>query len=74
MTLDRATGDDPVLCHLCGRNTSVAMIGHHLVSEHGLDPDDIANAPVVYDDLTVLGRCQHGVDLDREFCPQGCRV
>lgn len=26
------------------------------------------------DDLTVLGRCPHGVDLDREFCPEGCRV
>jgi hypothetical protein len=22
----------------------------------------------------VLGRCAHGVDLDREFCPEGCRV
>ncbi|MDF2751695.1 MAG: hypothetical protein K0S82_77 [Gaiellaceae bacterium] len=27
-----------------------------------------------YDDLVVLGRCPHGVDLDREFCPKGCRV
>lgn len=26
------------------------------------------------DSLVVLGRCIHGVDLDREFCPQGCRV
>lgn len=26
------------------------------------------------EDLAVLGRCPHGVDLDREFCPQGCRV
>lgn len=25
-------------------------------------------------DLTVLGLCVHGVDLDREFCPHGCRV
>ena len=25
-------------------------------------------------DLVVLGRCIHGVDLDREFCSQGCRV
>lgn len=23
---------------------------------------------------SVLGRCVHGVDLDREFCPEGCRV
>jgi len=22
----------------------------------------------------VLGKCEHGVDLDREFCPKGCRV
>ena len=26
------------------------------------------------DDLTVLGYCPHGVNLDREFCPEGCRV
>lgn len=26
------------------------------------------------DDYTVLGHCPHGVDLDREFCPKGCRV
>jgi hypothetical protein len=25
-------------------------------------------------DGPVLGKCGHGVDLDREFCPQGCRV
>jgi len=31
----------------------------------GYEPDD---------DLTVLGHCPHGVDLDRAFCPQGCRV
>lgn len=23
---------------------------------------------------TVLGPCVHGIDLDREFCPEGCRV
>jgi hypothetical protein len=30
----------------------------------------------IYEDdgLTVLGHCPHGVDLDREFCPRGCRV
>jgi hypothetical protein len=22
----------------------------------------------------VLGHCEHGVNLDREFCPEGCRV
>lgn len=25
------------------------------------------------DDM-VLGCCPHGVNLDREFCPEGCRV
>jgi hypothetical protein len=25
-------------------------------------------------DAPVLGRCPHGVDLDREFCEKGCRV
>lgn len=23
---------------------------------------------------TVLGYCPHGVNLDRDFCPEGCRV
>jgi hypothetical protein len=23
---------------------------------------------------TVLGYCPHGVNLDRDFCPKGCRV
>jgi hypothetical protein len=27
-----------------------------------------------FGELPVLGRCPHGIDLDREFCPQGCRV
>lgn len=26
------------------------------------------------EDEPVLGLCIHGVDLDREFCPAGCRV
>lgn len=25
-------------------------------------------------DDVVLGYCDHGVNLDREFCPEGCRV
>lgn len=45
--LDRYTGDDPALCHLCGKDTSVAMIAYHLVHEHGIDPEDIANAPII---------------------------
>lgn len=44
---DFMTGDDPVTCRLCGKITSVAMIAHHLVTEHGIDPDDIANALIV---------------------------
>lgn len=39
-------GDDPVLCGLCDKSTSVAMIARHLIEEHGLDPEEIANAPV----------------------------
>lgn len=26
------------------------------------------------DDGPVLGHCPHGVDLDRDFCREGCRV
>jgi len=40
------TGDDPALCHLCGKDLSVATIVDHLVREHDIDPDDIANAEV----------------------------
>jgi len=40
------TGDDPVLCHLCGKDLSVATIVDHLVREHDIDPGDIANAEV----------------------------
>jgi hypothetical protein len=47
---DRATPDDPVTCGICGRETSVAMIAAHLEREHGVDPREIADAPVV--DLT----------------------
>ena len=45
--LDFATGDDRVLCHLCGKDTSVVMIGYHLFAAHGIDPDEIADAPIV---------------------------
>lgn len=43
---DRPTPDDPVMCGLCGKETSVAMIAWHLEHEHDIDPDDIANAPI----------------------------
>lgn len=39
------TGDDPVLCHLCGRDFSIATIVEHLVIEHDIDPREIAEAP-----------------------------
>jgi hypothetical protein len=44
------TGDDNAYCNLCNKTTSVVMIGHHLITEHGIDPEDIAFAEVV--DLT----------------------
>lgn len=44
-TTAEGTGDDPVLCHLCGQDFSVATITDHLVRDHDIDPDDIANAP-----------------------------
>jgi hypothetical protein len=44
---DFATGDDPVLCHLCGKDTSIAMISYHLFAAHGIDPDEIADAPII---------------------------
>lgn len=39
-------GDDAVACGICSKVTSLAMIAHHLVNEHGIDPEEIANAPV----------------------------
>lgn len=38
-------------------------------------PDCQAAPPTTKELLgPVLGYCPHGVDLDREFCPEGCRV
>jgi hypothetical protein len=48
--LDRATPDDPAVCYLCGHETSVAMIAVHLEREHGITPEEIANAPILYED------------------------
>jgi len=45
-TTAEGTGDDPVLCHLCGGDFSIASIADHLIREHDIDPDDIANAEV----------------------------
>ena len=47
---DFSTPDDPVLCHLCGNHTSLAMLAHHLETEHGLDPADLLDAEVVVED------------------------
>ena len=60
--LDFATGDDPVLCHLCGKDTSVAMIAYHLFAAHGIDPDEWADAEVV--DLTEPGCVREPTDDD----------
>jgi hypothetical protein len=46
----QGTGDDTVYCNLCGKETSVAMIGIHLAEVHGYDADEIADAPIF--DLT----------------------
>ena len=46
MTLPYATGDDPAHCELCGKDTSIAMIGRHLIEEHGLDPEDLTEAEI----------------------------
>lgn len=45
--LDRATPDDPATCGLCGHKTSIAMIATHLGLEHGIDPQEIADAEVL---------------------------
>lgn len=52
---------------------------YHAVLDPGLAEalDVVARARIESawdDDLTVLGHCPHGVDLDREFCAKGCRV
>lgn len=39
----------------------------------GPDPNDPESGER-WGEYVVLGRCPHGVDLDREFCPRGCRV
>lgn len=63
----------------CGITIGLDKSGLRVVPvESLLDEDDLAimamdNDPTA-EDLKVLGHCPHGVDLDREFCPQGCRV
>ena len=42
---EQAHGDDPVTC-FCGKETSAAMIARHLEEAHGIDPEEIANAPI----------------------------
>jgi hypothetical protein len=44
--VDGATGDDAAFCNLCGRETSLAMLAVHLAEEHGIDPRELADAPV----------------------------
>lgn len=39
---------------------------------HGLN--NPTPAIVATDSPHILGVCVHGVDLDRDFCPAGCRV
>jgi len=51
---EQFTPDDSVTCGLCGKETSVAMIARHLEDEHDIDPDEIADAPVI--DRTLGGR------------------
>ena len=50
--MDRATPDDPVVCGICQHETSIAMIAVHLEREHGIDPSDLASAPI-YDAETL---------------------
>jgi hypothetical protein len=35
---------------------------------------DLIDRAEVQAEDPVLGRCPHGVDLDRDFCAEGCRV
>lgn len=44
-----ATSSDAVTCNLCSPpgQLTVGTIAEHLVVEHGIDPADIVNAPIV---------------------------
>lgn len=59
------TGDDPVTCHLCGKETSVAMIARHLHDEHGIAYEDIADAEII----DTCPNCGHFADAHDE---NGC--
>jgi hypothetical protein len=52
----------------CGWRTVLAAPSQEVALEQGEQHRSEA------DSLIVLGSCPHGVDLDREFCPHGCRV
>lgn len=46
----QGTGDDTVLCHLCGTDLALVTLIDHLRDEHDIDPAIVANAPII--DLT----------------------
>lgn len=47
---DQVTVDDPVTCALCGEKLTIGTIVLHLATVHDIDPEVIANAPVVVRD------------------------
>lgn len=52
-----------------------AVNDDHYVAARRLVMHEVAEYEIAQEDnLTVLGYCIHGVDLDREFCSKGCRV
>lgn len=36
-----------MICGICGHESSIAMIVHHLATEHDVDPQEIADAEVI---------------------------
>jgi hypothetical protein len=73
--LDRALGRKLYLVSLCFEKAfacdprTLAALG-----EMAFVGRAVVIPPPGFDEGPVLGTCPHGVDLDREICPEGCRV
>lgn len=71
-----ATSSDAVTCNLCTPTSqlTVGTIAEHLVKEHGIDPKDIVNAPIIDGTAATfneLGRQMQAIlDLTRDEAGQ----
>lgn len=62
-------------CEQCNRHRGNPEPLAREIARKALDVDPVDDLDEGLDECdTVLGCCPHGVNLDRDFCPEGCRV